>query len=61
MSQNSAPPDVRLRVPVNRSNVKRTGAFKLVHIYPLLAHMLGLTANPDIDGDLSVLREILDR
>ena len=40
---------------------QRIGAFELIHIYPLLAHILGLTANPDIDGDLSVLRDILDR
>lgn len=35
-------------------------AFESVHVYPLLAHVLGLTPNPAIDGDLSVLRPILE-
>lgn len=34
-------------------------AFESVHVYPLLAEILGLTANPDIDGDLQVLSGVL--
>ena len=30
-----------------------------IHLYPLLAHLLGLTPNPDIDGDLSVFEAVL--
>ena len=38
---------------------QRIPPFESVHVYPLLAHVLGLTPNPDIDGDLSVLIPIL--
>ena len=34
-------------------------AFESIHIYPFLAHVLGLTPNPDVDGRLDVLRPIL--
>jgi alkaline phosphatase D len=34
-------------------------AFESVHVYPFLAHVLGLTPNPAIDGDLGVLLPIL--
>ena len=37
----------------------RLAPFEAVHIYPFLAHVLGLKPNPDIDGDLEVLRPIL--
>ena len=33
--------------------------FESIHIYPLLAHVLGLTPNPDVDGRLEVLQPIL--
>ena len=38
---------------------QRIPPFESVHVYPFLAHVLGLTPNPEIDGDLSVLRPIL--
>jgi predicted AlkP superfamily pyrophosphatase or phosphodiesterase len=38
----------------------RIPAFESVHVYPLLAHLLGLRPNPDIDGRLEVLAPILD-
>ena len=34
--------------------------FELIHIYPFLALLLGVTPNPDIDGDLSVLGPYVD-
>jgi predicted AlkP superfamily pyrophosphatase or phosphodiesterase len=34
-------------------------AFDNVHIYPLIAHILGLTPPEDIDGSLDALREVL--
>lgn len=34
-------------------------AFENVHVYPLVAHLLGLAPNPAIDGRLEVLRPIL--
>jgi predicted AlkP superfamily pyrophosphatase or phosphodiesterase len=34
-------------------------AFENVHVYPLVAHLLGLTPNPAADGRLDVLRPIL--
>jgi predicted AlkP superfamily pyrophosphatase or phosphodiesterase len=34
-------------------------AFEAVHVYPFLAHVLGLSPNPDADGDLAVLEPIL--
>lgn len=40
---------------------QRIPAFESVHVYPLIAHILGLEPNPAIDGDLSVLRPILRR
>jgi predicted AlkP superfamily pyrophosphatase or phosphodiesterase len=33
--------------------------FENIHVYPLVAHLLGLTPNPAIDGRLDVLRPIL--
>ena len=36
----------------------RLPAFESVHVYPFLARLLGLTPNPDIDGDPSVLMEL---
>ena len=36
-------------------------AFEAIHIYPFLAEVLGLTPNPEIDGDLEVLEGILSR
>ncbi len=38
---------------------QRIDAFESIHIYPLLAHVLGLTPNPDVDGRLEVLQPIL--
>jgi predicted AlkP superfamily pyrophosphatase or phosphodiesterase len=37
----------------------RIGAFEAVHVYPLIAHLLGLRANPEADGRLEVLAPIL--
>jgi predicted AlkP superfamily pyrophosphatase or phosphodiesterase len=34
-------------------------AFENVHVYPLVAHLLGLVPNPAADGRLDVLRPIL--
>ena len=34
-------------------------AFEAIHIYPFLAKVLGLTPNPQIDGNLHVLESIL--
>ncbi len=36
-------------------------AFEAVHVYPFLADVLGLTPNPEIDGDLRVLEGVLRR
>jgi hypothetical protein len=36
-------------------------AFEAIHIYPFLAEVIGLTPNPEIDGDLEVLKGILGR
>jgi predicted AlkP superfamily pyrophosphatase or phosphodiesterase len=36
-------------------------AFEAVHVYPFLAHVLGLEPNPDVDGRLEVLLPILGR
>ena len=38
---------------------QRIPAFEAIHIYPFLAEILGLTPNPEIDGDLQVLEGIL--
>jgi predicted AlkP superfamily pyrophosphatase or phosphodiesterase len=38
---------------------QRIGAFESVHIYPFLAHVLGLTPNPEVDGRLEVLAPVL--
>ncbi|MDP6582768.1 MAG: ectonucleotide pyrophosphatase/phosphodiesterase [Vicinamibacterales bacterium] len=40
---------------------RRIGPVDSVHIYPFLAHLLRLTPNPDIDGDLSMLAALLDQ
>jgi predicted AlkP superfamily pyrophosphatase or phosphodiesterase len=40
---------------------QRIAAFESVHIYPLLAELLGLSPNPAIDGRLHVLAPILGR
>lgn len=37
----------------------RIPAFENVHVYPLIAHLLGLRPNPEIDGRLEVLEPIL--
>jgi len=39
---------------------KKVKAFENIHIYPLIASILGLTT-PAIDGDLKVLKSILVR
>jgi predicted AlkP superfamily pyrophosphatase or phosphodiesterase len=36
------------------------GPFEAIHVYPLMAHLLGLTPNPAADGRLEVLRPILE-
>ena len=38
---------------------QRIPSFESIHIYPLLAEMLELTPNRDIDGDLSVLGSLI--
>jgi len=38
---------------------KRIGAFESVNVYPFVAHLLGLTPNPEIDGRLEVLEGVL--
>jgi predicted AlkP superfamily pyrophosphatase or phosphodiesterase len=38
---------------------QRIPAFESVHVYPFLAHVLGLTPNPDVDGRLAVLGPVL--
>ncbi len=40
---------------------QRIEPFESVHVYPFLTHLLGLTPNPEIDGDLSVLAPILTK
>ncbi len=37
----------------------RIEAFEAVHVYPLMAHLLGLRPNPEADGRLEVLAPIL--
>ncbi len=37
----------------------RLGRVESVHLYPLMAHLLRLTPNPDIDGSLSELSSVL--
>ena len=39
---------------------QRIGAFESVNVYPFLAHLLGLTPNPEIDGRLEVLAPVLE-
>jgi predicted AlkP superfamily pyrophosphatase or phosphodiesterase len=39
---------------------QRIPAFESVHVYPFLAHVLGLSPNPDTDGVLGVLAPILN-
>ena len=34
--------------------------FENIHIYPLLAHILGLVPNAEIDGDLDVVKYLLE-
>ena len=36
-------------------------AFEAIHVYPFLAKVLGLTPNPEIDGDARVLEGLLNR
>ncbi|MEQ9398523.1 MAG: ectonucleotide pyrophosphatase/phosphodiesterase [Longimicrobiales bacterium] len=38
---------------------QRIEAFESIHIYPLMAHVLGLTPNPEADGSLQVLLPVL--
>lgn len=38
---------------------QRIGAFESVHVYPFVAHLLGLNPNPDADGRLDVLSGVL--
>jgi predicted AlkP superfamily pyrophosphatase or phosphodiesterase len=35
--------------------------FEAIHVYPLMAHVLGIEANPEADGRLDVLAPILER
>lgn len=44
--------------PAFRSDYKRE-AFANVHVYPLIARILGLTITEQIDGDPAVLRDVL--
>ncbi len=37
----------------------RVGSVESVHLYPLMAHLLRLAPNPDIDGDLGALASVL--
>jgi len=39
---------------------QRIGAFEAVHVYPWIAHVLGLRPHAGIDGDLAVLQGVLD-
>ena len=39
---------------------QRIAAFESVNVYPFLAHVLGLTPNPEADGRLDVLAPVLD-
>lgn len=39
---------------------QRIPPFEAVHVYPFLAHLLGLEPNADVDGRLEVLQSILD-
>jgi len=34
--------------------------FENIHIYPLLAHILGLVPNAEIDGDLDAVKDLLE-
>jgi predicted AlkP superfamily pyrophosphatase or phosphodiesterase len=38
---------------------KKIASFENVHIYPLVANLLGLTYTEKIDGDIKVLRKII--
>ncbi|HSG07910.1 MAG TPA: ectonucleotide pyrophosphatase/phosphodiesterase [Longimicrobiales bacterium] len=38
---------------------QRIEAFESVHVYPFLAHLLGLVPNPGIDGRLEILAPVL--
>ena len=38
---------------------QRIAGFEAVNVYPFLAHVLGLQANPEADGRLEVLMPIL--
>ena len=38
---------------------QRIAPFESVNVYPLLAEILGLSPNPDVDGQLDVLRPVL--
>ena len=38
---------------------QRIAAFESVHVYPLIAHVLALRPNADIDGDLEILGSLL--
>ena len=40
---------------------QRIAAFEAIHVYPFLTEVLGLTPNPDIDGELGVLERVLGR
>ena len=40
---------------------QRIPAFEAIHVYPFLAEVLGLTPNPEIDGNLEVLERLLGR
>lgn len=46
------------RGPGIRENLQ-IPAFKNVHVYPLMCHLLGIPVPKDIDGDEAVLRFIL--
>ena len=38
---------------------QRRPAFEAVHVYPFLANLLELQPNPEIDGDTSVLADLV--
>ena len=39
---------------------QRLPAFESVHVYPLIAHLLGIRPAPDLDGDLEVFRAVVE-
>ena len=35
--------------------------FENIHIYPLIAHILGIDPYKDIDGDINTVKDLLSR